>query len=75
MLWIACGGEWIKEREIERMGLQMEGGDVICNKRCLNETIYVIQTNKKGVIDPQVSGGKSTELLNGPGDTYEDNVS
>lgn len=53
----------------------MEGGDVICNKRCLNETIYVIQTNKKGVIDPQVSGGKSTELLNGPGDTYEDNVS
>ena len=29
------------------MGLQMERGDVICNKRRLNEMVYVIQRKKK----------------------------
>ena len=30
----------------------MEGGDAICNKRCLNEMIYVVQKNKMEFIDP-----------------------
>lgn len=51
---------------------RLEGGDAICNKRCLNEMIDVVQENKKDFIDPRVGGGKCNKLSNGPREIDEE---